>query len=707
MVRNFLVRSPSRARSLHAAMEEVSSSSVNKTLNFISSDEDESDAQAEQEQEKNDKNSDENNSDKTWLQSSKGAMAGGLFRYRTRRMDRMDMYGKKDLPYRRCTLQSPVATRQRRSTSPMSHRNYQLAKRFFFSLHEKNVIVIVKRKLLVNCGVDMECRRSSKSVSPPCPSPATLLSSNLGSKLLMTSPMAIRSRPHLKVVLKRLNVVDCPNHFVTSFEDLQTIRWLGAGVSAEVFKVRDPKTGDFFAIKKSKQELRNKRERQVSLTILFESQLLSPVVDADSIHLTYRYLLTQEIVALEKLNASRHNFDHIVRYFQAWQEDGFFFLQMEVCEGGTLQEFMSKRNREALPENYLWNIIRDVATGLKVLHEHDIVHLDIKPDNIFITEDGKLKIGDFGMAGKVVASTKSSSRIGDLEGDAKYIAKELLSSAARLPSADIFCLGTVNSIAGPCQSPSVPYTNDLLLGIMMLEIATGVALPEAGQKWHDLREGELSPFALSYTEGFRKLIRQMMDPDATKRPSAVDILKNSSVQTAKEPATLILEHALKQKLIMPTKLRNTNWSAKNMKFNSTVSSSRRKSRKAHFGAHSTQRRVLMSAPLSKELQNKYNVRSLPIRKEDEVIIVRGSQKSREGRVTAVYRKKFVIHVERVVREKANGASVPIGIDASKVVITKLKLDKDRKKILERKNRAVSETEKGKFTEQDVAMATVD
>ncbi|KAJ8558641.1 hypothetical protein ON010_g8807 [Phytophthora cinnamomi] len=101
------------------------------------------------------------------------------------------------------------------------------------------------------------------------------------------------------------------------------------------------------------------------------------------------------------------------------------------------------------------------------------------------------------------------------------------------------------------------------------------------------------------------------------------------------------------------------------------------------------------------------VRSLPIRKEDEVMIVRGSQKSREGRVTAVYRKKFVIHVERVVREKANGASVPIGIDASKVVITKLKLDKDRKKILERKNRAVSETEKGKFTEQDVAMANVD
>uniref|UniRef100_K3WGT3 50S ribosomal protein L24, chloroplastic n=1 Tax=Globisporangium ultimum (strain ATCC 200006 / CBS 805.95 / DAOM BR144) TaxID=431595 RepID=K3WGT3_GLOUD len=146
---------------------------------------------------------------------------------------------------------------------------------------------------------------------------------------------------------------------------------------------------------------------------------------------------------------------------------------------------------------------------------------------------------------------------------------------------------------------------------------------------------------------------------------------------------------------------------RSLKFNSTVSSSRRKSRKAHFGAHSTQRRVLMSAPLSKDLQTKYNVRSIPIRKDDEVTVVRGTYKNREGRVTAVYRKKFVIHVAGVVKEKANGQSVPIGIDASKVVVTKLKLDKDRKKILERKNRATGDDAKGKFTEADVAQANVD
>jgi ribosomal protein uL24 len=55
-----------------------------------------------------------------------------------------------------------------------------------------------------------------------------------------------------------------------------------------------------------------------------------------------------------------------------------------------------------------------------------------------------------------------------------------------------------------------------------------------------------------------------------------------------------------------------------MKFRTTVSSDQGKSRKAHFAASSSQKRIIMSASLSKELQAKYNVRSMPIRKDDEV-----------------------------------------------------------------------------------------
>lgn len=65
------------------------------------------------------------------------------------------------------------------------------------------------------------------------------------------------------------------------------------------------------------------------------------------------------------------------------------------------------------------------------------------------------------------------------------------------------------------------------------------------------------------------------------------------------------------------------------------------------------------------------------------MIMRGINKGREGKVISCYRLKYVVHIERVVREKSNGQSVPLGIAPSKCVITKLKLDKDRENILER------------------------
>jgi len=102
----------------------------------------------------------------------------------------------------------------------------------------------------------------------------------------------------------------------------------------------------------------------------------------------------------------------------------------------------------------------------------------------------------------------------------------------------------------------------------------------------------------------------------------------------------------------------------------------------------------MSAPLSKELRGKYHVRSIPLRKEDEVQVTRGHYKGQQGKIVNCYRKKWVIHIERLQREKANGATVPVGFDPSKVEVVKLKIDKDRKAILERKN-TESKSEKGK------------
>lgn len=115
-----------------------------------------------------------------------------------------------------------------------------------------------------------------------------------------------------------------------------------------------------------------------------------------------------------------------------------------------------------------------------------------------------------------------------------------------------------------------------------------------------------------------------------------------------------------------------------------VSSDRNKSRKAYFNAPSSVRRVLLSAPLSKELRAQYGIKALPIRRDDEVLVTRGAKKGQEGKVSSVYRLKFAIQVDKISKEKSNGASVPINIHPSKVVITKLHLDKDRKALIERK-----------------------
>merc|ERR1712127_301201 len=144
-----------------------------------------------------------------------------------------------------------------------------------------------------------------------------------------------------------------------------------------------------------------------------------------------------------------------------------------------------------------------------------------------------------------------------------------------------------------------------------------------------------------------------------------------------------------------------------MKYSTSVSSSRRKQRKAHFSAPSSERRKRMVTALSQDLKSQHKVRNIPIRKDDEVQIVRGTYKGREGKVVCVYRRKWVIHVAGITREKVNGATVQVGIDPSKCVITNIKLDKDRKALLARRSKDKG-ADKGKFSEAEVkAMADVD
>lgn len=110
-----------------------------------------------------------------------------------------------------------------------------------------------------------------------------------------------------------------------------------------------------------------------------------------------------------------------------------------------------------------------------------------------------------------------------------------------------------------------------------------------------------------------------------------------------------------------------------------------KSRKMRFNAPQHVTRKYMAAPLSPSLRAQYGVRSMPVRRDDSVIITKGDRKLTEGRVTRVDVARGRLLIEGVTRQRMDGSTVQIPIRAENVMITRLHLDDEwRRKILERR-----------------------
>ena len=253
---------------------------------------------------------------------------------------------------------------------------------------------------------------------------------------------------------------------------------LGRGAFSEVYRCRHLENGQWFAIKKSGKKFRNRRERE---------QLL------------------HEIMSVAQFTERHPN---IVTYYQSWQEENFFYIQMELCEGGNLSGAMD-RQVSPLPNWMIWRWVRHVALGLEYTHGQGIKHLDIKPENIFLTapnlHNAVLKIGDFGMA--VLGNQWDGE-----EGDCVYMAPELLNSTGDGigASADIFSFG-------------------IMLYEWMVLVGDGgkSKLPRGGPNWHALREGrrDIVPKITlgSRPEAMTNLMLAMINPDPAKRPTASQI----------------------------------------------------------------------------------------------------------------------------------------------------------------------------------------
>ena len=142
----------------------------------------------------------------------------------------------------------------------------------------------------------------------------------------------------------------------------------------------------------------------------------------------------------EMLVLSRLSHPHIVNYFGGGNDNGQLFYAMELSETGTLKELLETTG--ALSWGEAASCCRQVASALQYAHNHGIVHRDLKPSNLFLSQDGTVKLGDFGTAHDAHATDLTTQ--GMVVGTHGYMSPEQIRGEQPITGqADLYALGCV------------------------------------------------------------------------------------------------------------------------------------------------------------------------------------------------------------------------------------------------------------------------
>ncbi|MDD3218664.1 MAG: Stk1 family PASTA domain-containing Ser/Thr kinase [Lachnospiraceae bacterium] len=187
-------------------------------------------------------------------------------------------------------------------------------------------------------------------------------------------------------------------------ERYEIVGRIGSGGMADVYKAKDHKLNRFVAVKVLKQEFRE---------------------DANFI----RKFRTEAQAAAGLAHPN------IVNVYDVGEDHGVHFIVMELVEGITLKEYINKKGRMSVRE--ATSIAIQVSMGLEAAHAHNIVHRDVKPQNIIISTDGKVKVTDFGIARAASSNTISSNVMGSVH----YSSPEQVRGGYSDAKSDIYSLG--------------------------------------------------------------------------------------------------------------------------------------------------------------------------------------------------------------------------------------------------------------------------
>jgi len=165
----------------------------------------------------------------------------------------------------------------------------------------------------------------------------------------------------------------------------------------------------------------------------------------------------------EARHAALVNHEGIANVFDYGEEDGSAYLVMELVPGEALSTILERER--VLPTDKVLDIVAQTASALQAAHMAGLVHRDIKPGNLLITPEGRVKITDFGIAR--IADQVPLTATGQVMGTVQYLSPEQASGHPASPTTDIYSLGIV---AYECLAGRRPFTGESQVAIAMAQI---------------------------------------------------------------------------------------------------------------------------------------------------------------------------------------------------------------------------------------------